>query len=576
MAEARRREIAHDRILGRRAGTERTAKVLFPETARVLEEAAAMRQGTPPSQAANRLRVLGRRASTWNRYMGALRRWRAYAQDKGTPFLPASPAIFADFLAESGDAKHRANAIDALSKVAGVPSPVNSEEVSSLREGLRRAGRARRGRARPIFPHEIPAVDSPGTPPRRRRGEPYIRGLTDSGQKRARESALRKLAFMSGGALRHDDLSEAQLGDVMVLPGHVTCLLFGSKTDPTLEGQSAAAFTPHQRADAFNGAARAVLAAIRTGIGRLLSLPDAVRLPLAENFRAACSEREIGAGEEELANWPDEIRALAAPLYHDGFPVHCLPLFGAWQYETLTATSNLRKEMGIRKFVQLTKALLAESCVDTTGFGAHSARRGSATALFERRAGLGTVSAALRHRNPRSTQAYVLEQSRMADLAAACRAAMCSDLDAGDAVQPPQPRPPASHGAAPAPPPPAGKGGAGDGTRSAGAAAAGAGPGVPPSWDHLRFRAALPRPAGGRDGAAPLRPPGGRAAAGAAAAHVPGGRHAPVRAGNGVGPQRRAGADQPVAARGGLAGGLLEAARSRGPGRVIPSPFVGS
>ncbi len=109
-----------------------------------------------------RLRVECHAPETWNRYVSALRKWRDVARARSIPWLPADPRAFAAFLAVAGDAKHRAVAIDAMSKLAGVPSPTVSEEVSSLREGLRRAGRVRRGRARPIFPHELPAARGTG------------------------------------------------------------------------------------------------------------------------------------------------------------------------------------------------------------------------------------------------------------------------------------------------------------------------------------------------------------------------------------------------------------------------------
>ena len=202
-----------------------------------------MRGGAPSSQAVTRLRVECHAPETWNRYVSALRKWRDVARARSIPWLPADPRAFADFLAVAGDAKHRAVAIDAMrmSKLAGVPSPTASEEVSSLREGLRRAGRVRRGRARPIFPHELPEVGSPGTPPRHRRpGTPYIPGLTDSGQKRARDGVARHMQVLSGAGLRFDDPREGQIGDVVLGPEGTHLLLFGSKTDRLLEGQAAA------------------------------------------------------------------------------------------------------------------------------------------------------------------------------------------------------------------------------------------------------------------------------------------------------------------------------------------------
>ena len=39
----------------------------------------------------------------WNRYAGALLAWEACAAPHNTPFLPADPTQFANFLAESAE-----------------------------------------------------------------------------------------------------------------------------------------------------------------------------------------------------------------------------------------------------------------------------------------------------------------------------------------------------------------------------------------------------------------------------------------------------------------------------------------
>ena len=78
----------------------------------------------------------------------------------GTPFLPADPTHFANFLAEAAagargntQSEQRACAIAALSTLAGVPSPADDALVRDVRAGLLlpAGGRAPAGRA-PLGP----------------------------------------------------------------------------------------------------------------------------------------------------------------------------------------------------------------------------------------------------------------------------------------------------------------------------------------------------------------------------------------------------------------------------------------
>ena len=362
---------------------------------------------------------------TWNRYLPTLRGWEEYAAGKSTPFLPADPVHFANFLSEaakgalgSTQTKQRSCAIAALSKVAGVASPTEEDIVAVVRAGIRRQLRGgRRGSARPVFPHEVPAA--PGSPPPvRGRGREALRPL--SVRRRARAQATRHMAIMSAASLRYDDAHEGQLGDICWFNGVADLSLFGTKTDPLLLGQSAVLPASSDPASGF----QAALEGTRLGLQRLRALPAETVRPMAAAFAAGLPASALGAGPDELAAWPQDIRDLAAPLYALGLPVHCLPLLGAWQYERLTADSDLAAPMARSEFVSTTRQLLAESGIEVGRVGAHSFRRGSAGALFH--AGLGTdvVGAALRHRGPQSTAAYVSEASRMAALAdtiAPCR-----------------------------------------------------------------------------------------------------------------------------------------------------------
>ena len=91
---------------------------------------------------------------TWNRYLPTLRGWERYAAGMNTPFLPADPGHFANFLADaakkdagSTQSKHRSCGIAALSAVAGVTSPTEDASGRHRRARPRRPAPAAEGRA---------------------------------------------------------------------------------------------------------------------------------------------------------------------------------------------------------------------------------------------------------------------------------------------------------------------------------------------------------------------------------------------------------------------------------------------
>ena len=55
-------------------------------------------------------------------------------------------------------------------------------------------------------------------------------------------------------------------------------------------------------------------------------------------------------------------------------PVHCLPVYGPWQYERLSADTDLRRVVPYKDFVALSREVLQAAGVDTDKFGAHSFR----------------------------------------------------------------------------------------------------------------------------------------------------------------------------------------------------------
>ncbi len=384
-----------------------------------------------PSAAVLGLAARGRSPSTWNRYTSTLVRWEEYATRVGTPFLPADPSHFANFLAEAAagssghtQTKQRVCAIAALSALARVPSPATDDLVQDVRAGLRRTLRGTRSRARPIFSYELPPAGALPPLPDGRGGGP--RRLSPGGataplsvRKRAREQAMRCSAVLEGAALRFDDIREAQIGDAVILPDLVDLSLFGTKTDAKLTGQPAVLPDP---ADPSSGAF-AFLEGIRLGLARLRAVDPTVLAQLAARFRASLPARHIGQGARELASWPADIQALAAPLYEAGLPVHCLPAYGQWQHVRLHGLSDLGEGVDRRVFLALTSHALSAVGVDVAGLGAHSFRRGRAVELFHGQASREAVSEVLRHRSPASTRPYITDAARMASLAVTMSAA---------------------------------------------------------------------------------------------------------------------------------------------------------
>ena len=434
--ETRRRELLRERIAGRRAGQPRRLKTLDPVASRMIGVALRLRSSlsgsaAAPSAAVLELAARGKAPGTWNRYASTLVRWEAYAGRLGTPFLPADPSHFANFLAEAAagstghtQSKQRACAIDALSALAGVPPPGKDAAVQDVRAGLRRTLKGTRGRARPIFSYELPSAAAlPPLPSGKgggpRRMAPGEAAAPLSVRKRAREQAIRCSAVLEGAALRFDDIVEGQIGDAVVLPDLVDLSVFGTKTDTNLTGQPAVLPGP---SDPRSGA-YAFLEGVRLGLTRLGALDPATLAQLSSSFRASLPARQIGRGASELASWPADIQALAAPLYGVGLPVHCLPIYGQWQHARLHGLLDLRAGVERNVFLALTAHALTSVGVSVTGLGAHSFRRGRAVELFHGKASREAVTEVLRHRSPASTRPYITDSARMASLAVTMSAA---------------------------------------------------------------------------------------------------------------------------------------------------------
>ena len=231
---------------------------------------------------------------------------------------------------------------------------------------------------------------------------------------------MRCAAILESAGLRVDDLAEGQIGDAIVLPGMIDLSIRGSKTDTTLAGQAAVlTAAPGAAGDGV----RAFLDGTRLGLERLLALPVDTLGVLAARFRADCSPQELGRGAAELDAWPEDIRALAAPLYRLGLPVHCLPIYGQWQHARLDASSDLREPVPASVLLRLSARALATAGVVTDGFGAHSFRRGRAMELLHGGTPREAVSEVLRHRSAASTRPYIADSVRLASLATVMTAA---------------------------------------------------------------------------------------------------------------------------------------------------------
>jgi len=256
----------------------------------------------------------GLAAATWKRYLGSLRAWRDFAETHGDAFLPADPVRFACFLAAAGSrdlgysqTKSRICAIRALSELAGMPSPHNHPLITGYRRGaLRARGAPRRGSSRPIFAHEIPIPS--GSPRRASRGGGPGRPLP-ARSRRARDATARHMSLLHDAALRYDDASEGQIGDVLHFHDVLLLYVFGSKTVWTRAGQPAVL---PRSAEPSSGCA-ALLQNVRSGLSRLLALSPATLAAVANNFRSR-DDDPVATGPETLATWPADIRTSAARL----------------------------------------------------------------------------------------------------------------------------------------------------------------------------------------------------------------------------------------------------------------------
>ena len=376
-------------------------------------------------------------ASTWDSYAGAIRPWFELAAAHGFAALPAEPSRFAAWLFEAGrndrayaPTKTRCCAINCVSRLARTPPPGDDPRVAAVRQLFMRTRTFHRGRATPVLRSEIPRIapeDPPASPPLspaapRRAGRA---GPSPRTRHRQRAATSAHMSLLHSGVMRYDDSREGQLGDVSFYPDAVEVGIYGSKTDRRRTGQTAQ--LPPASDDA--GGAAALVEVVLHGLRRLSALDPATLATLVSRLAASFPQEQ--PRPSAMATWPEEIQALARPLYQRGLLVHCLPYFGPWLWRPLTADSDLTESVSTRQFARLASELVAEAGGPTAGTGAHSFRRGGASELLHGGLDMATLSLALRHASVASTKPYVFQSALTASTAAAMRGAVRRSRSAG-------------------------------------------------------------------------------------------------------------------------------------------------
>ena len=415
----------------RRAGVPRVAKQLKPATLQLLNSAIQSRSGSnnPTTALAPALIAMlsrGKSASTWNDYAGVLHGWTAYATAAGTPFLPADPLHFANFLATKsvsergyGQTKRRVCAIDAISQLAEAPSPSKHPLVTAFRAGALRTLTFHRGQKVAVLStdlqvaaRQLPSLSQPpdSGPEARRSSFRSCRWTNLWG-----ESVLTHMHYLTDGALRWDDAHEGQLGDHLWFHQSrvVDIGIFGSKTDPMLLGQPGVMVWPE---DPESGANR-VLRGVQAALERLVALPPEVLAPIATRFRTKHGYSGT-PGVSAMRTWPAGVLHVANRLYSTGLPVHCLPIFGRWLVDKLDTETDLSAPISYTAFLRSIKRILAAAGLDAAGVGAHSFRRGGTAERIEEGASNSQIMHLLRHRSTASAwRTYILSAVRSTALA---------------------------------------------------------------------------------------------------------------------------------------------------------------
>jgi hypothetical protein len=183
---------------------------------------------------------------TWDCHAGVTRPWFDHAAELGFPPIPTLAGAFAAWLHAPAGArdrgysqtKTRRNAITALSDLVRDDSPTLDHRVALIRSIVKRGGRYRRGRPRPVLRADIRLVRSlspPGTPPRGslvliRRGRRT--GPSPSTSRRREIATAAHTAVLHDAVLRCDDTRKGGLRDIAHYPDAVDNDSTSGSSDP--------------------------------------------------------------------------------------------------------------------------------------------------------------------------------------------------------------------------------------------------------------------------------------------------------------------------------------------------------
>ena len=160
----------------------------------------------------------------------------------------------------------------------------------------------------------------------------------------------------------------------------------------------------------------------------------------------------LHAEPADMGTWPDDIHALAVPLYERGRLVQRVPYYGCWRGAPLTVDTDLAVTLSTGRFGRLPGDVPAEGGVLPSGVGAPSLRRGGAAGLAH-----GGVSFPSRCATfPCAPRRYVFQAAHSSATTDAIRAAVHRSPGPGPA--------PSCHGPGSSSGPAAAPGGDGDGS----------------------------------------------------------------------------------------------------------------
>ena len=236
-----------------------------------------------------------RAANTTASYRSAWTAWQAWADEKGTSALPASPVTVAAYLAHRAAAGTKLStlrmakaAIAAAHKEAGADNPCASPLVAKAVKGLARAaaaaGKAVQKQAAALTGEALEAIRATATAPRKGRG----------GRPETADSATRRglvdialCAVMADGGLRRSEAAALVWGDVeRAGDGSGRVRIRRSKTDS--EGAGAVV--------AITARAMADLDAIRGGAGADTSVFGLSAAQVHRRLKGAAKAAGLGAG----------------------------------------------------------------------------------------------------------------------------------------------------------------------------------------------------------------------------------------------------------------------------------------